>query len=350
MPKALLALGVLAGFAAFAASTAGCGSRLLSLHAPNVAPATSRTPTALDIDAIADGPPGSIAGDYAAPGPAAVFTGALKAEIAGRALEGGETGGYAVRCKLDRFAVRSRAAIAEGVERVVVYADLSCEARRNSDGAAVWRGELRGRTAASGPNIISSDVDTTQRLTDSAISDASREMASDLAVRALGLHGPPSARVFGDEGQLHDIGGLDDTPYGADALAERAAGVAGAMQGLKELNARLRAAAWNVVAMAAGPGDPWNAGDTIALDDDALVRFVQYKALARLGSAEALDRLNQAISKEDDPLLVELLRDAVATLGTGFPRKGYEARAAAGGAAAGGAKASPATKGTTARP
>jgi hypothetical protein len=326
---------------------------LLALHAPNVAPATSRTPTSLDVDPIADGPPGTVAGDYAAPGPAAVFTGALKAEIQGRALEGGETGGYAVRCKLDRFAVRSHTAIAEGVERVALYADLSCEARRSADGATVWRGELRGRTAASGANIISSDVDTTQRLTDAALSDASREMASDLAVRALGLHGQPSARVFGDEGQLHDIGGLDDTPYGADALAEREAGVAGAMHSLKELDTRLRAAAWNVVAMTAGPGDPWNAGDTMTLDDDALVRFVQYKALARLGSPEALERLGQALSKEDEPLLVELLRDAVATRGTGFPRKRkpYDSRGgSASGGAAGGAKASPATKGTTARP
>jgi hypothetical protein len=89
----------------------------------------------------------------------------------------------------------------------------------------------------------------------------------------------------------------------------------------------------------------------MTLDDDALVRFVQYKALARLGSAEALDRLGQAAAKEDEPLLAELLRDAAATRGTGFPRKGYDARGAAGaGGTAGGAKASPATKGTTARP
>ena len=170
-------------------------------------------------------------------------------------------------------------------------------------------------------------------------------MASDLAVRALGLHGPPSARVFGDEGQLHDIGGLDDTPYGADALAEKAAAVGGALRGLGEHDARMRAAAWNVAAMAAGPGDPWNAGETMTLDGDALVRFVQYKALARLGSVDALDRLGQALPKEDEPLLVELLRDAVAARGIGFPRKGYDAR---GGAS--GAKASAATKGTTARP
>jgi hypothetical protein len=328
-----------------ALSAAGCGSRLLALHAPNVAPATSRAPTRVDIDPIADGAPGSVAGDYAAPGPAAVFTGALKAEIEGRALEGGDAGGYGVRCKLDRFAVRSHTALAEGVERVAVYADLSCEARRTADGVTVWRGELRARTAASGPNVISSDADVTQRLTDGAMSDASREMASDLAVRALGLYGPPSARVFGDEGQLHDIGGLDDTPYGADALAEKTAAVEGALRGLGEHDARMRAAAWNVAAMAAGPGDPWNAGDSMTLDDDALVRFVQYKALARLGSAEALDRLGQALSREDEPLLAEFLRDVVATRGTGFPRKGYDAR---GGAS--GAKASPATKGATARP
>jgi hypothetical protein len=319
-----------------------CNSGVLALHAPNVAPGAARTPTPVEIEPIADASAAAVAGAYAPPGPAAVLTAAMNADIAGRALEGGEPGGYKVRCALDRFAVRWRAALAEGSELVILYADLSCEAHRSSDGVTVWRGEIRGRAAASGPNLISSDADVTQRLTDRALSDASREMAGDLTVRALGLVGEASARVFGDEGQLRDTGGLDDTPYGAAALTENASSVEGAMRALGEHDAPMRAAAWNVVAMAAGPGDPWGAGATMSLDDDAFVRFAQYKALGRLGSPAAMDRLGQALGREDHPLLVELLRDVMASHGIGVARKGYDPR--------GGTNARPATKGTTAIP
>jgi hypothetical protein len=330
------------GAVAFAASVGACGSGLLALNAPNVAPGTARAPTPVDIEPISDASPRAVVGDFAPPGPAAVLTTALRADIAGRALGGGEPGGYKVRCALDRFAVRWRAALG-GTELLLVYADVSCEARRGSDGAVVWRGEVRGRSAAAGPNIISSDANVTQRLADRALSDASREMAGDIAVRALGLTGEASARVFGDEGQLHDTGGLDDTPYGAAALAEGPAAVEGAMRALGEHDAVMRAAAWNVAAMAAGPGDPWNAGATMKLDDDPLVRFVQYKALGRLGGAAAMARLEQALAREDDPLLAELLRDAIASHGLGIARKGYVSRG-------GDTNASPATNGTTARP
>jgi hypothetical protein len=82
----------------------------------------------------------------------------------------------------------------------------------------------------------------------------------------------------------------------------------------------MRAAAWNVAAMAAGPGDPWPAGSAMKLDDDPLVRFVQYKALARFGGESARARLQQASKEEDEPLLVEFVRDALATDGTGLAR------------------------------
>jgi hypothetical protein len=327
--------------ACLAAGNAGCGS-VLALHPPDVAPATSRDPTVVEIEPIAEARGEFAASAFAPPGPAAVLTSGLNADIAGRALQGGERGGYRVRCTLDRFAVRWRAALAEGSELLVLYADLSCEARRIADGAVVWRGELRARTAASGANVIASDADVTQRLTDRAVSDAAREMAGDLTVRALGLEGEPSARVFGDEGQLRQTGGLDDTPYGAAALTERAAAVEGAMRAQGENDALMRAAAWNVAAMAAGPGEDWKAGATMALDDDALVRFVQYKALARLGGPAAMARLEQALGAEGHPLLAELLRDTLPLHGIGVARKGYDAR--------GGTNASPATNGTTARP
>jgi hypothetical protein len=205
-------------------------------------------------------------------------------------------------------------------EMLVLYADLSCEAKRVEDGAVVWQGEIRGRAAASAPNVLGSDVSTTQRLADRATSDVAREMASDLAMRALSLIGEPSARVFADESQMHAGAGLDDTPYGQAALQENPAAVEGAMRALNEHDKTMRAAAWNVAAMAAGPGEPWPAAEKMSLDDDPLVRFVQYKALARLGSAAALDQLKGAAQKEEAALLAEFLKDALASGGVGVSR------------------------------
>ena len=309
----------LAGWA-LAIASAACAPGPIALHAPNIAPSAARSPTALEIEPVVEASPAAVAADVAAPGPAAVLTVSLTAEIAGRALRGGEPGGYSVRCKLDRFAIRSQTTLADGHELLALYADLSCDARRVSDRAVVWRGELRGRAVASAPNIISSDANVTQRLADRAMSDAGREMASDLVVRALGLYGEASARVFGDEGAMRAAGGLDDSPYGPAALLESPAAVEGALRGMGEHDAPMRAAAWNVAAMAAGPGDPWVAGERMTLDDDPLVRFVQYKALARLGTGTARARLEQAVSQEDDPLLAEFVRDALASGGIGMAR------------------------------
>jgi hypothetical protein len=296
----------------------GCSGGLLALNAPNVSPATAREPTTVQLEPI--NTKGTVTGDFAAPGPAAVLTAAMSTELAGRALHGGEPGGYSVRCALDRFAVRSHASMTEGDEMLTLYADLSCEARRVKDDVVVWRGELRGRACESAANVLGSDASTTQRLADRAISDAAREMASDLALRALGLLAAPSARVFADEAQQRLGAGLDDTPYGPAALEENPAAVEGAMRGIGERDVTLRAAAWNVVAMAAGPGDPWMAGDKLQLDDEPQVRFVQYKSLARLGSPTAMSQLRAAAPKEEEGLLAEFLSDVLRSQGIGVPR------------------------------
>jgi hypothetical protein len=293
-----------------------------------MAPSVARDGTPVDLEPIADSrrsPSAASAGapagnDFAPPGPAAVLTAAMKAELGARALRGGEAGGYTVRCTLDRFALRLHSSMTEGDEMLTLYADLACDARRTRDGAMVWRGELRGRSCASAPNVLGTDTNTTRRLAAQALSDASREMASDLAIRALGLLADPSARVFADETQQRAAAGLDDTPYGPAALQENVAAVEGAMRATNEPDARLRAAAWNVVAMAAGPGDPWRAGERLRLDEDRSVRFVQYKALARLASPGSLEQLRAAARSEGDELLAELLRDATATGGTGLAR------------------------------
>jgi hypothetical protein len=299
---------------------AQCSSGPIALHAPDIAPGTAREPTPVELEPIVPGAKDAIVGDFAAPGPAAVLTAAMKAELGGRALRGGEPQGYAVRCMLGRLAVRARTAMTDSQEMVVLYVDLSCEAKRASDGATVWRGALRGRSCSAAPNILASDTSTTQRLVDRAFSDAAREMASDLAVRALALLSEPSARVFPDAIQERVGAGLDDSPYGPAALMENPAAVEGALRSLGEHDATMRASAWNVAAMAAGPGEPWPGGEKISLDEDPVVRFAQYKALARLETALARRQLEIARDTETDPLLAEFLGDSLASRGLGVTR------------------------------
>jgi len=300
-----------------AACLAGCGGAL-TLDAPNVAPSLAREPTRVDLDPIETR--GVVQGDFVAPGPAAVLTAAMDQELAGRALTGGDAGGYRVRCALDRFAVRSETRVTENTEMLVLYADLSCDAKHTTGEAAVWRGELRGRACEEGSNVLGTSVGVTQRLVNRALSDAAREMASDLAVRALGLRAVPSVRAFASESQQQSSGGIDDTPWGAAALEESPGAVDHALHTLDARDTVLRAGAWNVVAMAAGPDDPWLAGEKLALDDEPLVRFVQYKALARHGGEVALTQLKSAADKEGDGLLVELAKDSLASGGIGVAR------------------------------
>lgn len=303
-----------------AVALAGCAAGPLVLNAPDISRTLARAPSPVEIEPIADG--GAIVGDYMPPGPSYVLTAAMNAELAGRALHGGEPQGYSVRCTLDRFAVRSHESLAsmESQEEVALYADLSCEASRAADHVAVWRGELRARTFAEGTNVLGSDASVRQRLTDRALSDAARELASDLAVRALSLLAEPSARVFADAEQQRAHAGLDDSPFGPAALQETGASSSAAQKALGDGSAYIRASAWNVVAMAAGPGDAWSADAKVALDDDPMVRFVQYKALARLGSDAAMAQLRAAAKSEGDPLLAEMLADAITSGGTGLAR------------------------------
>jgi hypothetical protein len=296
-----------------------CSASPLALEAPNIAPNKARAPTTVDFEPITEKPE-SVTGDYAPPGPAAVLTASMKAEVDGRALRGGEPGGYAVRCSLDRFAARAHGSVTESQEMLVLYADLACEAKRMSDGAPVWRGELRGRAAESGANVLGSESSVTLRLVARALSDAAREMASDLMLRGLALQAEPSARVFVDDAQQRSESGLDDTPWGPAALQENPAAIEGAMRQVNADDATMRAAAWNVVAMCVGPGEPWTAGDKMHLDDDALVRFQQYKALARLAAPGSLEQLRAMAEKEDVALLVEFLRDSLGSGGIGIPR------------------------------
>jgi hypothetical protein len=312
------ALATLGASAALGLALVACGAGPLSLNAPDISKAVARSPSPVDLDPIAAS--GAIVGDYGAPGPALVLTAAMNNELRGRALHGGESGGYAVRCTLDRFAVRARESMTESQELLTLYADLSCEASRAVDHVAIWRGELRARTFAEDANILGSDTSIQQRLADRAMSDAARELASDLAIRALGLLAEPSARVFTDADQQRQRGGLDDSPFGPAALQETGGTLGSVQQGIANGSARIRAAAWNVVAMASGPGDPWATAGKLTLDDDAGVRFVQYKALARLGSDTAMAQLRVASSSEGDPLLAEMVADAIKSGGTGLAR------------------------------
>ncbi len=139
-------------------------------------------------------------------------------------------------------------------------------------------------------------------------------------MRALGLLAEPSARVFADAEQQRLRSGLDDSPFGPAALQETGRSNPSIQRALLDTSASVRAAAWNALAMAAGPGDAWGASGKLALDDDTAVRFAQYKALARLGSDAALAQLRSAAGSEGEPLLAELLGDTLRTGGIGLAR------------------------------
>jgi hypothetical protein len=316
---------------------AGCSSGTLRLRPPECAPATSRTsPTEIDLDPIGTAAAGAIVTPVpiVRPGPAAVLTSGMNAELHGRALQGGPAG-FLAQCSLDRFAIRTHSAMSSSSALSTMFVDLSCTARRREDQALVWRGELRARAAATAGVLFAGDDGSLESRVTRMFGDAARELASDL-VRALGLGSSPSARVFRDESAARIQSGIDDTPLGPAALAEKAEGVAPVLPSLKdEESALTRASAWNVVAMAAGPDDPWLAGTALALDQDVYVRFYQYKALARLGTPAALKQLDAALGSEDEPQLLELVRDSIGSRGIGVTRS---------------TKASAATNGSTTSP
>jgi hypothetical protein len=263
--------------------------------------------------------------DWGHPPPAVALTAGMQSELAARALEGGDTGGYRVTCVLDRFALRSFARFAGTGATLTLYADLGCAAERAADRVAIWRGALRARAIASAGAAPGTDSGLVQKLADRVMSDASRELASDLVVRVLGLGGAPSARVFPDEATRARTAGVDDSPFGPAALAEaidRVANAEGRGLGLstRDLDPATRAGAWNAIAMAAGPGDPLYAGD-VTPDEEPVVRFYQYKALARAASAASLGRLRDLAAHEHEAYLAELASDALATGGIGVPRR-----------------------------
>ena len=304
----------------------GCGGAAVSLHAPRCARSVARSePTRVDLEPLTTRKDATLDSTVVLghPEPAEVLTTALKEELDARALTGGEPGGYRVRCSLDRFALRMRMGMIGSATIATMYVDLGCAVETRTGQALIWRGALRSRsmaTAATPLTPLSSETALVQSLADRTMSDASRELASDLAVRVLGLGGVPSARVFADEAARAASGGVDDTLYGAVALAEAPDRVGLALPSLRDADPAVRAAVWNAVAMAAGPGDRWFAGDAPP-DDEPVVRFYQYKALARSGSRVSLAKLRDLKKHEEEAWLVEMIDDALATSGLGLARR-----------------------------
>jgi hypothetical protein len=318
------------------AATTACGGTTIALHPPELAASEARERGAkVDLDPIATRPAAAVlrlpSGESIAtkPDAAEILTSAIRAELRARALRGGEPEGYSVQCTLDRFAVRDETKLAGAGRLAALYVDASCDVQRTADRALAWRGELRGRAAAVGmTSPLAPTLPLVQSMVDRMVSDAAREMAADLVVRVLDLEAGPSARVFADDAARASAAGIDDGPLGAAALSEEATPEVKAAQ--KDDSAATRAAAWNAVAMS-------GALDTAGFvpDGDDQVRFYQYKALARAGTSAALDQLRAAASRDEDTLLVELARDALASGGLGPPRR---------------TNASTVTNGTTTRP
>jgi hypothetical protein len=67
-------------------------------------------------------------------------------------------------------------------------------------------------------------------------------------------------------------------------------------------------------------------GEKLELDEHPIVRFVQYKALARLGSPSSLHELQGAAQREDEGLLAEFLKDSLEIGGIGLGRSARSAR------------------------
>jgi hypothetical protein len=319
---------------------AACGGPI-TLHPPLCAPSDAREPARVDIDPISTrkGAEDDSNVAWGHPPPAEALTAGMQSEIAARALEGGEPGGYRVKCSLDRFALRSFPRFAGTGATLTLYVDLGCAVERRHDDVDVWRGALRARAIGSASAAPATDAGLVQKLADRVMSDASRELVSDLVVRVLSLGGAPSSRVFADEAARTRTAGVDDSPFGPAALAEaidRVASAEGRGLGLstRDLDPATRAGAWNAIAMAAGPGDPLYAGE-VTPDEEPIVRFYQYKALARASSKASLERLRELAAREDEPYLAELAKDARATGGVGVARR---------------TNASAVTKGTTTSP
>jgi len=322
-------LGARLFFLSVLAAVGGCGSGPLELHVPTLTPNTAREAvTPIDFEPIgAPSNPESILvpGGAEPPGPAAVLASGIRSELQARAFHGGEAGGYVIKSRLDRFALRRDSD--KGYGYALLYVDLRCEIKRKADSAPVWRGELRGRSAALGARQFFSDSHVMdQILADRLLSDVTRELASDIAVRILELSGKPSARVFADQDAEQQLAGVNDGPAGVAALtqdpqaAEKLAEMAHT-----SVNDRLaRAAAWNAIAMASGPDRPWVGGIDTGIDKDTFIRFFQYKALARHATIPTLRELKTARGKEENDLLKEFLVDLDSTSGlglTGFSRR-----------------------------
>lgn len=313
------------GLALLGLVSVGCGSTHIALHEPQcVTRGREAGATTIDFQPISlpsESDP-VVPGDYALtpPPPNDVLTSAISSELNSRALKGGASGGYVVQCKLDRFALRMDTELRHAI--AVLYVDLNCSMFVKSDHALVWRGELRGRGMTGGPkNAFDHEDDMWQAYADRIMSDVVRELATDIAVGALHLQQTVSARAFANEDAEHQTAGVNDSPLGPVALSgDVALATRDAVPELRSRVAGIRATAWNAIAMASSPDSAWIGGVDTVLDDDAFVRFFQYKALARHGSRATLLELRRAHKRENQDLLKEFLKDAVESDGLGFPR------------------------------
>ena len=316
----------LAKFGIFSFFIAGCASTPIVLNEPQtVASANVAGATPIDFEPITlpKKDEAIVKGDldFAPPPPNDVLTASIASELRMRGFRGGDAGGYVIKCRLDRFAFRTDTELRYAI--ALLYVDLNCSVTKKSDASLAWRGELRGRgIAAARKNEFDHEDTMWQAFADRTMSDVTRELASDIATGALELRGTPSMRAFANEDAEKAATGVNDSPLGPVALAEDVAQTKRlAVPELKSRFSAVRAVAWNAVALASFPDEPWIGGIDTVLDEDAYVRFFQYKALARHGSRATLLELRRAHKKESQDLLKEFLKDLVASDGLTFPRQ-----------------------------
>ncbi len=307
-----------AWLAAGALALAGCGAGPLVLDAPDIARAVARAPSPVEVEPIADG--AAIVGDYMPPGPAAVLTAAMNTELAGRALHGGESGGYSVRCTLDRFAVRSHASRrAWRRRRRGSPSTPTCRARPPR---ARPRRHVAGRAArravAEGSNLLGSGASVRQRCRPGVLRRGARDGERPRAPRARPAGRAERPRLRRRR-PAEAAAGLDDSPFGAAALEQNGAPSSARAKGSHD--------GTRTCARARGTSSRWRRGRRslgrgreAALDDEPRVRFVQYKALARHGGDAALAQLRRRRADRGRLGAARAAGGALATRGIGVAR------------------------------
>lgn len=270
------------------------------------------TPSRLRLALMADARTGST--NEVGPDVARVLASEMATELSASAPRLPNRPNHVASCKLERFCIQEDWSRRQDWHLLIAYADVICDVRDASESVTNWRGLIRGRAAAA----LSPSVDFPERgsriLVDRAIADLGRELASDLLVASLDDRPLATERIFRQPEAKVVFGGVLDAPRANLALVQDAERARELVESTDKSPAAM-ARHWNAIGLLAGGGRPWLGGIRTNLSSDALVRFFQYKALARHASPATLRELERASAEEPISILQVFALDAVASSG-----------------------------------